>query len=138
MKLYHFTSPVHIKGCLKEGITKGSIPLIIQGKIALATGWQWLTSNPEFKQEWTNGEYSTLPYDRTAFRLTVNIPKTAKDKLFRWMDVCKKLPIIKEMNDFGDPENWWVFKGRIKPSWIKKVEGKSCKEESRLENTGTD
>lgn len=34
------------------------------------------------------------------------------------------LPLVPDFNTYGDPENWWVFKGRIKPSWIKTVEKK--------------
>jgi len=121
MKLYHFTSPLHVEGCRKEGICKGSIPLSIEGKIGLLPGWQWLTTNPDFNQGWANTEYTTLPYDRTAFRLTVVIPKTAQKKLFKWLDICNRLPIDSHFNAYGGPENWYVFRGRIKPSWIRQI-----------------
>jgi len=124
MKLYHFTSPFHVEGCCKEGIRKGSIPIRHNGRIGLLPNWQWLTSNPDFKQEWANTEFSTLPYDRTAFRITVVIPKTAIQRLHKWLDVCDRLPIDPCMNEFGDPENWYVFRGRIKPGWIRQVEEK--------------
>ena len=124
MKLYHFTSPLHVDGCLKNGIIKGVIPIYKDGKYGLIPGFQWLTSNPEFHQEWANTEYTTLPYDRTEYRLTVVIPKAARDRLFRWLDICDKLPIDEAMNAYGDPENWFVFQGRIKPGWIRRVEQK--------------
>ena len=124
MKLYHFTSPLHVDGCLKNGIIKGVIPIYKDGKYGLIPGYQWLTSNPKFHQEWANTEYTTLPYDRTAYRLTVVIPKAARDRLFRWFDICDKLPIDEAMNAYGDPENWFVFQGRIKPGWIRRVEQK--------------
>lgn len=124
MKLYHFTSPLHVDGCKKEGICKGSIPLYQNKRFGLLPGWQWLTTNPSFNQEWANTEFSTLPYDRTAFRLTVVIPKTAKKYLHRWLDIHDKFPTDSCLNAFGDPENWYVFKGRIKPGWIRKVEYK--------------
>ena len=40
------------------------------------------------------------------------------------MDICDKLPIDEAMNAYGDPENWFVFQGRIKPGWIRRVEQK--------------
>lgn len=132
MRLYHFTSPLHVEGCCKEGIAKGSIPLVVKGKIGLAQNWQWLTSNPEFHQEWANTEYSTLPYDRTAFRLTVNIPKAHSCRLFKWTELCKSLSIIEGFNDYGDPENWWVFAGRIRPGWIREVEAKEGEKDGKV------
>jgi hypothetical protein len=122
MKLYHFTSSEHVGGCLKEGITKGFLPLFIEGNISLLPNAQWLTSNSEFTQTWA--ENSTLPYDRTAFRLKINIPKTSLKQLYKWSDICDGLPLLPDFNTYGDYENWWIFKGRIKPSWIKSVEKK--------------
>ena len=121
IKLYHFTSALHVEGCIKEGINKGSIPLYKNGKFGLLPGWQWLTESPDFKQVWANTEFTTLPYDRTAFRLTVIIPKTAQKQLFRWLDICNKFPIDRHLNAYGGPENWHVFRGRIKPSWIRQI-----------------
>lgn len=46
-----------------------SPPLYKDGRYGLLPGWQWLTSNPDFNQQWANSEFSTLPYDRTAHRL---------------------------------------------------------------------
>lgn len=134
MKLYHFTSPIHVEGCKKEGINRGSIPLYKDGRHGLLPGWQWLTSNPDFGQEWANKEHSTLPYDRTAYRLTVVIPKTSKNRLHKWLDICGSLPIDKHLNAFGDPENWYVFQGRIKPGWIRQVEQKEAQHEDRETN----
>ena len=124
MKLYHFTSPLHVSGCRKEGIIRGSIPIFKNGEYGVLPGWQWLTTNSDFNQQWANTEFSTLPYDRTAYRLTVVIPKTAKDRLVKWLDICDKIPIDPAMNAYGDPENWYVFIGRIKPRWIRQVDGK--------------
>ncbi len=121
MKLFHFTSSQHAEGCRREGLTKGAIPMMVEGKYGLSHGWQWLTSNPDFKQEWANPDFSTLPYDRTGVRFTIVIPKTARSNLYRWLDVSKSPLIDPAMNAFGDPENWWVFKGRVKPAWIRKV-----------------
>ena len=124
MKLYHFTSTHHVDKCLQEGIKLGSIPVVEDNSFKLISGYQWLTSNPDFKQEWANTEYSTLPYDRTAHRLTIIIPKTDRKNLYKWQDVCETFNIDEYMNAYGDPENWYVFEGRIKPSWIRSVENK--------------
>ena len=125
MKLYHFTSANHVQGCLRDGITLGMIPVLQDGKIGVIPGWQWLTVNPSFQQVWANTEFTILPYDRTAFRLTVIIPKTAQKQLFRWLDICNKFPIDRHLNAYGDPENWYVFRGRIKAGWIRKVDLKN-------------
>ena len=125
MKLYHFTSSLHVEGCIKQGINRGLIPICKGGRLGLIPGFQWLTLNPDFQQEWANTKYSTLSYDRTEYRLTVVIPKTARDRLFKWLDICDSLPIDEAMNAYGDPENWYIFEGRIKPSWIRKVEKKA-------------
>jgi hypothetical protein len=130
LKLYHFASPLHVDGCLKNGIIKGVIPIYKDGKYGFIPGFQWLTSNPEFHQEGANTEYTTLPYDRTEYRLTVVIPKAARDRLFRWLDICDKLPIGEAMNAYGDPENWFVFQGRIKSGWIRRVERKEVAHEA--------
>jgi hypothetical protein len=125
VKLYHFTSPLHVESCKKNGLTRGVIPLLVNGKIAILPGYQWLTANPDFNQSWANTEYTTLPYDRTAFRLTVVIPKkTAQGQLFKWLDLCHKFPIDEYLNAYGDPENWHIFKGKIKPSWIRAIDKK--------------
>jgi len=124
VKLYHFTSNLHVEGCTKNGITLGAIPLYKNGKFYRLPDWQWLTTNPDFQQEWANTEYTMLSYDRTAFRLTVIIPKTARKQLFKWLDICDRFPIDEYLNAYGDPENWYVFNGRIKPGWIREVEKK--------------
>jgi len=38
------------------------------------------------------------------------------------MNVCKKItPLADDLNCYGDPENWRLFKGIIRPPWIKGV-----------------
>lgn len=124
LELYHFTSPVHLPGILKEGITKGVIPLSGLPFPKFLTGYQWLTTNPNFKQSWNEG--STLPYDRNAYRLTIKIPNFHILKIKRWTQVCHKLtPLADDLNGFGDPENWRVFKGVVRLQWIVYAIGKN-------------
>lgn len=124
MKLYHFTSPLHVDGCKKEGVYKGVIPLYQNGNLGVLSGWQWLTANPDFNQGWANTEFSILPYDRTAFRIEIVIPKTARKRLYKWLDICSRFPIDQHLNTYGDPKNWYVFDGRIKPGWIRQIRPK--------------
>ena len=123
MNLYHFTSRHHIKPILTEGLTLGMIPLLID-PIKLIPGFQWLTKNKSFKQEWCDPKYSSLSYKRNDYRITIKIPKSHRKYLIHWMYYFnKKLKGTgaEALNTFGDPENWYVYKGVIKPTWFKKV-----------------
>jgi len=121
LKLYHFTAAHLLPRVKREGLTLGRIPWRKGGKTVLVPGYQWLTSNPEFDQSWCNVRYSSLPYDRLAYRITVMIPRDHLPCLLPWLDVCQKNEMKDVLNDFGDPENWYVFKGRIKPGWFREV-----------------
>lgn len=128
MKFYHFTSRFHVDACMNTGLFMGVIPLSID-PVKLKNGYQWITSNPDWDQSWNR--QSTLPYDRTDCRLTIDIPAKHKKKVLKFDDDLKKM-IPKEMYgvlagddlDGGDPENWYVFDGLIPTNWIKKVERK--------------
>lgn len=121
LKLFHFTSRHHIQGCLKEGLTKGVIPLSVDPPI-LVKDFQWLTTNKTFDQSWCR--YGTLPYNRNDYRITVKIPKNKRNLLIRWMLLCKhekfKLSAM-ALNSQGDPNNWYLFKGIVKPKWFRDV-----------------
>ena len=125
MDLYHFTSPFHVLGCQREGLRLGMIPEhyedISSGaiKIRLRPGFQWLTSNPNFDQSWAEGT-GLLPYKRNAFRLTVRVPRRHQKHLFRWVKACIDFhqETARALNAYGDPQNWWIFRGWIRPSWV--------------------
>lgn len=120
MKIYHFTAAHLLAGCLEEGLTKGKVPLFDKsGKIRVATGWQWLTTNPDWQQEWQ--ALSSLPYPRNAHRLTIRIPKFHARRLHDWRRVVPG-SMAAILGAFGDPENWRLFHGRIKPAWISRVD----------------
>lgn len=133
MKLYHFTSEQHIVRCCKHGLTLGMIPTYNeQGQRDVIKGYQWLTVNKEFSsQNWhTRGR---LPYDRTAYRILINIPKhRRKISLFHWIDVCNDLcdkQMVEELNYTGHPEDWYIYKGNIKTGWFREIvdkQGKIC------------
>jgi len=126
MKLYHFTPRHLLPGCQREGLTKGMTPLVKDGRITLSTGWQWLTSDASFDQPWCDQEFSTLPYDRTECRITVKIPKHYRDCLHNadeWVPMIKDVthPHFFYENNYLD---WFVFRGRVKPSWFRQVDHK--------------
>ena len=122
MILYHFTSPHHVEGCLREGLRLGHIPAdVARGRRGLIPGYQWLTTNPEFAQSWC--EYSSLPYDRAAYRITVDVPKEAEADALVWTEVCQRLAPKgwRILNEFGDPDNWRLFRGIVRPEWMGEV-----------------
>jgi len=121
MKLYHFCPGHSLAGIKKEGLTIGAMTSIINGKIKIVRGYQWLTVNPSFSQDW-NTHY-TLPYNRTDYRITVKIPK-GNPCIWHWKEMCKN-PLLKEaaetLNSFGDWESWYVYCGHVKPGWFREI-----------------
>ncbi len=119
MQLYHFTSRYHIKGCLECGLTMGIIPVCYKKKLIIS-GYQWLTVNKNFNQSWCR--FSSLPYDRTEYRIKLQIPKRIrKERLMKWDKYA--LHFVSEemkqiLNSVGDYYNWYVFRGKISPKYI--------------------
>ena len=126
MKLYHFCSKKHINSIQSEGLTRGTIPLFDENSqpVSLIKGFQWLTSNPAWHQEWDSESH--LPYARNDYRITVAIPKSHRPKLAKWDAIesgAEELQRSQEiLNSFGDPENWYVYAGRIKPGWFRGID----------------
>lgn len=119
MKLYHFTAEWMLGGCMREGLTKGQM-VISDRPPVFKPNMQWLTSNKNFEQSWC--KYSSLPYKRNDYRLTIKIPN--RDNLFNFLIQGHELTspeMYETLTQFGDPENWYVYKGIIKSQWIKKV-----------------
>jgi hypothetical protein len=109
-----------VESIRKKGLTLGKFPLLGDGHITFIDGFQWLTDEPDpAKQSWATGRF--LPYDRTAYRLTVNIPMNqAARKLYKATAFVKDLP--EEKREFVDAwegsEHWYIYKGAIPPKWI--------------------
>jgi len=119
--LYHFTSRHHINGCIREGLTRGAIPLSVDPP-KLIPGFQWLTQNKSFEQEWC--KYGTLPYSRNDYRITIKIQKNKRASLIKWLLLCKEEQFkfaARFLNSFGDPQNWYLFYGIVKPKWFREV-----------------
>lgn len=144
MKLYHFTSHIHVRGCLDTGIRLGTIPTFSEsGEVTLLPGYQWLTKNPSFSQRWD--EYSSLPYKRTGYRIGVSIPynKRIRKHLIPWMVFCQNglvhPQMIRDLNGDGDPEEWYIYTGPIPKRLLREVvknpEGISRKSHGKTHTT---
>jgi hypothetical protein len=124
MKLWHFTAAHLLPSILREGLTRGMIPLS-DDPPRLLPGFQWLTRNPAWEQACLEGT-GRLPYSRTEVRLTVVVPKADHAQLLPWLSVCRQVPLHEVLNSLGDPENWMLFRGRVKPAWIRRVERRAA------------
>lgn len=111
------------------GLTRGMIPVLKAGRngdrkedFSVLPGYQHLTANKSFAQSWE--EHSHLPYRRNAVRLTVKIPKAHRTNLFYWLRFCEAVNLnsARVLNSYGDPENWFVYRGRIPPAWFRAID----------------
>lgn len=122
-QLYHFCPEWMLESIKKYGLTEGKI-IISQNPVRFRVG-QWLTKNPDWNQSWD--AFSTLPYKRNEKRLLIEIDNRMSRYLFKWADHGVRLAgqqMYDILSEFGDPENWFVFIGAIKPSCIKEVKTK--------------
>ena len=123
--LYHFTALRFKKNIEKHGLRIGGIPQTVVPP-RIDWGWVWLTQSPDFKQSWNS--MFMIKYDRAAVRFDVAIPDSEKGNLVKWTDGGKLLTepaTYRDLTRFGDPENWFVFRGKIPPSWFVSISLKS-------------
>lgn len=127
MRLYHFTAAHLLKPILEEGLTQGVTPAQRGIDTVCITGTQWLTTRLNFEQDWYNPRRCKLPYDRTAFRLTIEIPLAHRFHLFTWEKFylnhmlphgLTRIPLAHD-SESCNPDWWRVFVGNIHPLWIK-------------------
>lgn len=117
MILYHFTRPAYVDSILKNGINRGDVPT------TPTEGFQapWLTSNPEpARQKWV------VTTDKNEVRMTVDVKK--QDNLYKWSSYAKAIGMEESWYNTLDyvggneSDNWYIYLGRIPPSWIIEVE----------------
>ena len=117
MILYHFCAAHMLQSILRSGITLGHL---VEPSGKMTGDHQWLTSdkNPD-NQSWaTRG---LIGYDRTAYRLTVNIPDSRHRKLHLARCYLSSHPIetIEFLLDgWSGSNDWYIYTGKIPPRWI--------------------
>lgn len=119
--LYHFTSRLHWKLIRREGLTKGGIPNDFgAGQMGMIYGFQWLTADPDWSQDWETQSGLRLPYRRTELRLEVTIPRAFAPKLVAWPEFAVRAnPSCREaFSRFASSRHWFVFIGPIPRDWI--------------------
>lgn len=120
-KFYHFTASRFLPSIKKEGIILGRMLKTMRPPTFL-TNKQWITINPDFDQSWSAGT-GRLPYMRNEVRLTVKIPLKYLEFCKPWSQMRFLTPeVAKDLESFGDPENWYIFQGPIRPEWIVEVD----------------
>lgn len=119
MILYHFCARWCLNGILREGLTLGGTPIFENGAVRLQMGQQWLTADKDPKNQSWNTQ-NLINYSRTEVRLTVKIPDSYRKKLVKATDFAETLPPKERwiITDYAGSESWYIFNGRIPPSWI--------------------
>ena len=122
--MYHFCAAHFVRAILLEGLTIGMTPAVRDGVVGLVQGTQWLTTDKDpRRQSWNTN--NLVPYSRTAYRLTINIPHSHRKKLVKAADFLRDQDEMGLM-DWPGSENWYIFLGKIPPTWIvgvKRMEG---------------
>lgn len=64
---------------------------------------------------------TAVKYDRAAVRIELEIPESEKENLVKWTEGGRFLTepqTYEGLTRFGDPDNWYVFRGIIPASWF--------------------
>lgn len=131
MRLYHYTAQHHIDGGNGHpgpGILRTGLMPNIHPYIDLMDGMVWLTDSAEWTQTWSTRDVPVPGFglcNRTEVRIEVVIPKHDRVRLKPWREVSWRVLIEdmrRDLETFGDPEHWYVYVGRIPPSWIRGIE----------------
>ena len=97
----------------------GSFPLFDENSTTFIPRCQWLTSESDKrKQSWATKQL--IDYDRTAYRLTIQIPKSHHKKLVRAIDFVKDMSVERRriIEDWAGSDQWYIYLGVISPKWI--------------------
>lgn len=129
MLLYHFC-PAHLVEAIKcEGITLGKLPVILDSGTLLYDGCQWLTEEADpTKQSWATNH--AIGYSRTAYRISIWIPKRHVRHLWKAEDLVPLLPERSRpiIADWPGSDAWYIYLGKMPASWIQKIERMNIEE----------
>lgn len=119
MIFYHFCADKHIKKILREGLTIGAVTEPTKTGYLMHTGWIWLTTDPDARhQSWATS--IMIPYSRTEWRITIDIPDEALDRIYDRKRLSVLYPTSTKLFDgWSGSENWRVYKGQIPKTWFK-------------------
>ena len=125
MRLFHFCADHHLDAILREGLTRGMVAWMGPTGPLVHRGIQWLTDDEsQERQEWCNPKFSSLPYDRAANRLTIEISEDDK-QLRRWEIVGQLLvpvDVFELLGSYGVRDHAWIYFGSIDPECIVTVD----------------
>jgi hypothetical protein len=122
LKLYHFTSVRHMNDIMKSGCIRTTYSDIQPDGAGPAV--VWLTSNPEPKQEWTEGGAPSFLLEKYGIRITVEIPDKDAHRYPEWsrkMGINPKWFKLYSEKD-GDYGNWYVVTRPVGKTEWKAVE----------------
>lgn len=119
LTIYHFCA-AHMKdNILAEGLTKGYFPYWEGNNLKPIPQCQWLTTDPDPRnQSWATQHL--INYSRTAFRLTIVIPKSHHKKLVRALDFVRNMPVQDQqlVTGWAGGDKWYIYRGNIPAKWI--------------------
>src|SRR5947209_527584 len=113
--LYHFTCLLHLPCILREGISRGEVPLSGQ-EVRQAPS---LTSDPSpLALEWC----ALGSTDKTRVRLAVRVP-AGDGRLQSWEEVCRQFGVGREWQRQLDTtgkrgKSWFVYWGVLPREWM--------------------
>lgn len=123
MLLFHFC-PAHMADAImRDGLSLGKLPVILDNGTLLYDGCQWLTEEPDpDRQSWATSE--GIGYSRTACRISIWIPKRHLRHLWKATDLVPLLPPMSKtiISDWEGSEKWYAYLGIIPAKWIQKTE----------------
>lgn len=120
MRLYHFTCLFNLPWIIREGITKGEVPV---GPMPLSSrpNAANLTDDPsrEHQSQWTHGSVM----DKTKVRITIDVPDADLTPFCRVKEQFKiRNSWLKRIDSLGYRRHWYFAFGGVPPDQIASVE----------------
>ena len=121
MTMSPFCGEKFVKSIRHDGLNVGMVCVPGKRGLVIYRGWIWLTLDKNAaNQSWATR--ILIPYSRTAWRVTVDIPDSYLHRLFDRKMLQGMIPGSGALFD-GWPgnESWRVYHGTIPPSWITEI-----------------